>query len=165
MYGNGYGMNPYMPYQQNGGAMNDVLTQYKGPYQGQFSMNQQAPSMMPQPMGAAPRGNGNEMIWVQGEAGAKAYLVAPRATVVLWDTEKPTIYVKSADENGKPLEMRVLDFTERGAEVKGSKEGEHECTCGKEFVRLEDFNQLKAKYEKLEGVVLDLLKEKEKENG
>ena len=52
--------------------------------------------------------------WVQGEAGAKSYLVAPNCTVQLWDSERPTIYLKSADGSGMPS-MRVLDYTERSA--------------------------------------------------
>ena len=44
----------------------------------------------------------NGIIWVQGEAGAKSYLVAPNSTVTLWDTESETIYIKSADASGMP---------------------------------------------------------------
>lgn len=54
------------------------------------------------------------IIWVQGEAGAKAYLVAPGNTVQLWDSENQVIYLKSADMSGMPS-MRVLDYTERNA--------------------------------------------------
>lgn len=152
MYGNGYGMN-YSPYQN--GAMHDVLAQYKGPYQHQMpmQMQMQAPQQMPQ-QGTG----GNDMIWVQGEAGAKAYLVAPNTTVVLWDTETPTIYVKSADGTGKPLDMRVLDFKERGAST--GKE-EHHCTCGEKYVEKDTFLKLQEKYEKLEKIVKGLVDGKE----
>lgn len=54
------------------------------------------------------------VIWVQGEAGAKSYLVAPNTTVQLWDSEKQTIYLKSADASGMPS-MKVLDYTIREA--------------------------------------------------
>ena len=50
--------------------------------------------------------------WVQGEAGAKSYMVAPGATVTLWDTESQTIYIKSADAVGIPS-MKILDYTIR----------------------------------------------------
>lgn len=74
------------------------------------SMNPQAysvPSQMAQ--------NGNQgIIWVQGEAGAKSYLVAPNNTVQLWDSEAQTIYLKSADASGMPS-MKVLDYTIREA--------------------------------------------------
>ena len=49
------------------------------------------------------------IIWVQGEAGAKSYLVAPSNTVQLWDSESQTIYLKSADASGLPS-MKILDY-------------------------------------------------------
>ena len=54
----------------------------------------------------------NGIIWVSGEAGAKAYMVAPNNTVQLWDSESQTIYLKSADASGLPS-IRVLDYTIR----------------------------------------------------
>lgn len=71
----------------------------------QQQMMQQAPTQ--------PQDNGG-IIWVQGEAGAKAYFVAPGNTVQLWDSENQVIYLKSADMSGMPS-MRVLDYTERNA--------------------------------------------------
>ena len=46
-------------------------------------------------------------IWVQGEAGAKSFLLAPGETVPLWDSEAQVIYLKSADASG------MLDYTVR----------------------------------------------------
>lgn len=51
----------------------------------------------------------SNLIWVQGEAGAKSYLVAPNTTVQLWDSEDQVIYLKSADASGMPS-MKVLDY-------------------------------------------------------
>lgn len=61
----------------------------------------------------------NGIIWVQGEAGAKAYPIAPNTTVQLWDSEDQVIYLKSADASGMPS-MKVLDYTirETGKAVK-----------------------------------------------
>jgi hypothetical protein len=59
------------------------------------------------------------LIWVQGEAGAKSYLVAPNSTVTLWDSEAQTIYIKSADATGMPS-IRTLDYTIRGGEEKAA---------------------------------------------
>lgn len=58
------------------------------------------------------------IIWVSGEAGAKAYLVAPNTTVQLWDSETQCIYLKSADASGMPS-MKVLDYTIRENANKG----------------------------------------------
>ena len=49
---------------------------------------------------------------MQGEAGAKSYLVAPNTTVQLWDSERQTIYIKSADASGMPS-IKTLDYTIR----------------------------------------------------
>ena len=73
---------------------------------------------MPQQANPAPQQN-NSIIWVQGEAGAKSYLVAPNSTVTLWDTESETIYIKSADASGMP-NMKVLDYTIRGNAVEST---------------------------------------------
>lgn len=54
----------------------------------------------------------NGIIWVSGEAGAKAYLVAPNTTVQLWDSETQRIFLKSADASGMPS-MKVLEYTIR----------------------------------------------------
>lgn len=62
----------------------------------------------------------NGIVWVQGEAGAKSYLVAPNQTVQLWDSEAQTIYLKSADASGMPS-MKILDYTIREAAQPVSK--------------------------------------------
>lgn len=67
------------------------------PYQPQMQAQQMATS---------------QIIWVQGEAGAKSYLVAPGNTVQLWDSEQQTIYLKSADASGMPS-IKILDYTVR----------------------------------------------------
>ena len=67
----------------------------------------------PQPQAPAQQTTqNNSMIWVQGEAGAKSYLVAPNTTVQLWDSESPIIYLKSADASGMPS-MKIIDYTIR----------------------------------------------------
>lgn len=73
----------------------------------QYYPQQQMPqTQMPQVQQAPQSSN---MIWVSGEAGAKAYLVAPNTTVQLWDSESPCIYLKSADASGMPS-MKILDY-------------------------------------------------------
>lgn len=95
MYGQGYGQ-----------PMQDQLSQLRQPYQPM----QMQPMMQPQQQAQPDNG----MIWVQGEAGAKAYMVAPGNSVVLWDSEDHVIYIKSADAAGMPG-MRVFEYVERTA--------------------------------------------------
>ena len=59
-----------------------------------------------------PQQRSNSRIWVQGEAGAKSYLVAPNTSVDLWDSERPVIYIKSADATGVPR-MDIVDYVIR----------------------------------------------------
>lgn len=71
---------------------------------------QPAPQTPQAPQNAQPMSS--NIIWVSGEAGAKAYLVAPNTTVQLWDSERQTIYLKSADASGMPS-IKTLDYTIR----------------------------------------------------
>lgn len=72
--------------------------QYQPTQQNQFQ-NLQMPSQQ----------SNSSIIWVQGEAGAKSYMVAPNTTVQLWDSENQVIYLKSADASGMPS-MKILDY-------------------------------------------------------
>ena len=53
------------------------------------------------------------MIWVQGEAGAKSYILAPGNTVMLMDSEGERFYLKSADASGMPMPLRIFEYKER----------------------------------------------------
>ena len=81
---------------------------YPPPYMPQQASTQSAPQQTP------PTQSG--ITWVQGEAGAKSYLVAPNTTVQLWDSEEPIIYLKSADASGMPS-MKILEYTVREPSV------------------------------------------------
>lgn len=83
-----------------------AYTGFPATYQPMYYQPQyQAPS---QPS-AAPQTN---VIWVQGEAAARGYLMAPNTTLPLWDSEANVIYLKSTDAAGMPS-MKVLDYTIR----------------------------------------------------
>ena len=53
------------------------------------------------------------MIWVQGEASAKAYPVAAGQSVLLMDSEDSVMYIKSTDQSGMPQPLRVFEYKER----------------------------------------------------
>ena len=65
--------------------------------------------------------NVSGMNWCQGESGAKAYPVAPGNTVPIFDTEEKCAYIKSVDVMGRPLPLKILDYTERTNEPKEEK--------------------------------------------
>lgn len=81
-------------------AYNGFPATYQPMYYGQYQMPQQTAQ------------NNSGIIWISGEAGAKAYLVAPNTTVALFDSENQTIYLKSADASGMPS-IKTLDYTIR----------------------------------------------------
>lgn len=60
-----------------------------------------------------PTTNDNGIIWVQGEAGAKSWAVAPGKSVMLMDSENSVFYIKTTDNSGVPLPLRIFDYTER----------------------------------------------------
>ena len=79
---------------------------------GQFNQQFQPTTTPPATQPTAQQGN-NGLIWVQGEAGAKSYLVAPGNTVMLMDSEGERFYLKSADASGMPMPWRPFDYKER----------------------------------------------------
>lgn len=79
---------------------------------GQFNQQFQQPMTPPITQPMAQQGN-NGLIWVQGEAGAKSYLVAPGNTVMLMDSESERFYLKSADTSGMPMPLRIFEYKER----------------------------------------------------
>ena len=101
----------------------------------------------PQPQPQTPA---SEIKWVQGEAGAKSYLVAPNQTVTLWDTESQTIYVKSADASGMPS-MKVLDYTLREDMAHAAKIPPQSGYATKDDLNYikEEIDALKAKFEEV----------------
>lgn len=146
----------YFPQYQNG-AVPDMLNQYKGQYQpiqqGQIPMQQ--PIMQQTPIQSMPMSQPtDDRIWVQGLAGAKAYFVAPNTTVVLWDTESPTIYIKSADATGKPLEIEIIDLSRRTKD--NIQTAEHKCQCSSKFISKEDFKAFQDEFEMLKNEVEEL---------
>jgi len=78
----------------------------------QVTQPQPTPTQTP-----TPQQNQSSIVWVQGEAGAKSYLLAPNTTIPLWDSESQTIYLKSTDGSGMPT-IKYIDYTIREANQK-----------------------------------------------
>jgi len=60
----------------------------------------------------APTQQAQGIIWVQGEAAAKAYPVAPGSNVLLMDSEGECFYIKSTDASGMPQPLRTFAYQE-----------------------------------------------------
>lgn len=72
--------------------------------------------MMQQQQMPVQQNNDTGILWVQGEAGAKSWAVAPGKSVMLMDSESNTFYIKSSDASGVPLPLRIFDYTEKTAQ-------------------------------------------------
>jgi len=117
------------------------------PYYQQYTQPQvQIPQYQPQPptQQAQQAQMQNNLIWVQGEAGAKSYLVAPNTTVQLWDSEDQVIYLKSADASGMPS-MKVLDYKIRGQAMPAVNQMNNVANPSQEYVTREELAQFEAK--------------------
>ena len=133
---------PYIPYGYQPGyygqAMPDQLAQlrqnaYQQPMMGQAT----------QPTQGTP-----SIIWVQGEEGAKAYMVAAGNSVLLMDSENSAFYIKSTDASGMPLPLRVFDYKERTTAAKTPPQTAQQP--GVEFVTRAEFDALAARCAALE---------------
>lgn len=102
----------------------------------------------------------NGIIWVQGEAGAKSYLVAPNTTVQLWDSESQAIYLKSADASGMPS-IKILDYTIRDAVP------QHQAPLSNQvdYATKEDVGTLQGELNKLKEEMRRMAKKEVKKNG
>ena len=119
--------------------------------QNQFAQSYQQPIQNPIQQPTQQNASWNDMIWVLNENEATSYPVAPNNSVVLWDKNNPTIYVKSVNAQGMPS-MRILDFTERNINTSNSQENApktHECTCGDKYATKEQINDLRGKIDDL----------------
>ena len=126
------------------------------PYYGYTNYYQNQPTTVTPNQNQQPT---NDIIWVQGEAGAKAYLVAPNNTVTLWDSESPTIYLKTSDARGIPS-MKILDFKERATNAQNAPNFNFNATGDKDTLS-DDIKALNDKYEAIEARLAKLEKRKE----
>ena len=129
MYGNPYPNYNYPPQMM---TPMDQLAQLRAMQNGQ---QPQVPPQVPPQQGG--------ITWVQGEEGAKAYLVAAGNSVMLMDSETQTFYLKSTDATGMPLPLRIFDYSERTAHPKAAQ------APAPEYVTREEFNSFASKLDKL----------------
>ena len=56
---------------------------------------------------------GMSVAYVQGENAAKAYPFSSGQTIYLFDTETNLMYIKSTDQSGIPLPLRIFEYSEK----------------------------------------------------
>lgn len=117
-----------MAYNANGNY-SPYLPQYTPPFQdqlGQLRTQQFQQQMQP---------TGSQIIWVQGEAGAKSWLIAPGSSVLLMDSEAQRFYIKSADPAGMPS-LKVYEYREVTGQVERVEAAPADFVTRKEFEEL-----------------------------
>lgn len=130
---NGYGGYAPTPYYNPLQPQMDRLAQMQAQYQ---------PPQQPQ----VPQTN-QGILWVQGEAGAKSYLVAPNTSVLLMDSENSQFYIKTTDQAGMPT-LRTFVYQEvTGAPQDAQKQAEK--NLDDKYVTRQEYNDLRGKYEEL----------------
>lgn len=113
---------------------------YGNPYPQNYPQPRQNYAQQPQQSG---------ILWVQGEEAAKAYMVAAGNSVLLMDSEQRVFYLKSTDQSGMPLPLRVFDYTERAVAPPAGVPAA-QIYAG-EFVTRKEFEALAAQISSLSG--------------
>lgn len=99
------------------------------------------PQMMQQQPQMTQQVNDTGILWVQGEAGAKSWAVAPGKSVMLMDSESNTFYIKSSDNSGMPMPLRIFDYTERTQSTQPVNVIQHEQIDTSQFITKEEFEK------------------------
>lgn len=121
-----------------------------GNYQNGYQMPIYGQQVYPQMQAQQPQQPQNGIQWVQGEAGAKSYLVAAGNTVMLMDSETQRFYIKSTDANGMPHPLDVYEYrrvseTQTPANVPTITREEYDALGAKINELSEKVNRLEAK--------------------
>lgn len=124
----------FQPYPQ---PYPDRLAQIQNQYQQAVNIPQSQPQQINQ-----------GLLWVQGEAGAKSYLVAPNSTVLLMDSEASRFYLKSTDGAGMPS-LRIFEYNEVLNAPSSALQGQYdnEKELDNKYVTREEYDGLKRQYE------------------
>ena len=92
------------------------------------------------------------ILWVQGEAGAKSYLVAPNTSVLLMDSEESRFFIKTTDNAGMPT-LRTFEYQEVTAGAAPVPQKQPEINMDDKYVTRQEYNDLRGKYEELYGLL------------
>ena len=88
----------------------------------------------------------NQIIFVQGETGAKAYQIPNNTTILLMSSESNEFFIKTTDSSGFPT-IRKFTFQEHpNQEQQNQEQQQKQCSCNcqsNNFVTQEEFNNFK----------------------
>lgn len=116
-----------------------IQSSYTQPQQNNNNWNQNNMQQASQP----PQTN-QGILWVQGEAAARSYLVAPNSTVLLMDSETNRFYLKSANPAGMPS-MQIFEYSEVLQNAPQAPQSA-QANLDDKYVTREEYNALQCKY-------------------
>lgn len=93
---------------------------------------------------AQPPQTNQGILWVQGEAAARSYLVAPNSTVLLMDSETNRFYLKSANNAGMPS-MQIFEYSEVSQNAPQAAQNVQNNLDDK-YVTRQEYDDLRAQY-------------------
>lgn len=141
-------------------AYNNYFPQYYPNQMPMMQQQQQMPMQQPQMQQNASASSGNGITWVLGENAAKSFPVGAGQTVLLMDREEPVLYMKSVDQSGMPLPLRIFDITERTAAHSESVVAKSATT--EDFVSRKEFEEFR---EDVKRSIKSIRKPKAEEEG
>lgn len=131
--------------------------QYQQPYQYSYQPQVQPPmdrlAQLQAQQYQQPIQSNQSLIYVQGEAAAKSWMVGAGQSVLLMDSENPVFYIKSADTSGIPLPLRVFDYKER---TQNTPQGAAQA-AQREQINLDDKYVTRQEYDALQGKYMEIL--------
>ena len=121
-------------------------------YNNYFPMGYQ-PMIYPQQSYAQPQPqqmqSSSSIVWVQGEAGAKAYPIAPATTMLLMDSEGECFYIKSTDASGMPQPLRTFHYKEVITQPQEYSQAPQISFNPDEYAKKEDFERLEKRIDEI----------------
>lgn len=97
---------------------------------------------MPQPQAQQ---NENAFIWTQGKESAMAYPMSPDKTLLFLDDQKPYVYKKRTDREGKTVEFRTYELVE--------VTDQNNSTDASSYVTKDEFAVLSKQFEELKSSI------------
>lgn len=126
------------------------MANYPVPYQNSWGFSgigQQAYPQYTQPAPQTPTQQTGNLIWVDGEVGAKAYQVPAgipaNQPIALWDTNDTIIYLKSINQMGMPNPLQKAHYTLEEHRGTGPATSGAEQPDTTQYVRKEDMELMK----------------------
>lgn len=122
-----------------------MYPQYQQPFQ--QVQNVQPLQTLQQSVAPQQPQNQSNIVWVEGEADARSFQLAPNTTMPLWDRNAQVIYYKSSDASGMPS-LKILDYTIRDQNTGSNPLNGRNPVAVAEYVTKAEFDDLKAQFEK-----------------